>query len=533
MAASRSPTTATESNATTASPTKDSSTLQMAALTTDVIVKEEPGQSYSPESNSGEGFLEGMADRLVHVRSQSGRIVPLSKSTEIDLLPVDNAIWDGSVAEIPWYNGSPTLSSNGSPRDSMSSMVLSTYVPQIVPQLSSPQDRALLNHYTSVVSGILSRRPSTSNPYNHYLLPMAHSNDLVLHCILALSGNHWRKMQPSMANRGLVHQSKAQQLLAQLLPHVDKVSADIALVSSLLLCMTELFDGSSQGWEVHLNGAKRLLSALRRQHGEVWTGHYKFLLRLSRFLDSAATTSTCRPPVLESEEKEARALQGLIALPEEDDSAVYGIPKELFHLVDQVNTLAEKRKYRVDAVSEARFREEAALVEKLINSWSGEHGGVATIARVKLPSPSLTTHEAFVSDDVHQATTAYEHALRLRLHQVVEGYNFHDTEAQSSVAIILESVQKIRYGSALEACLLFPLVMAGGACRTMEQRVIVQDKLMVMERTCGFGYVYNARQLVERVWRRRDEAGGETTEEGAAVNWAKIRYEEMHGLVVF
>jgi hypothetical protein len=340
-------------------------------------------------------------------------------------------------------------------------------------------------------------------------------------------------MQPSMANRGLMHQSKAQQLLAQLLPHVDKVSADIALVSSLLLCMTELFDGSSQGWQVHLNGAKRLLSALRRQHGKAWTGHYKFLLRLSRFLDSAATTSTCRPPVLESEEKEARALQGLIALPEEDDSAVYGIPKELFHLVDQVNTLAEKRKYRVDAVSEARFREEAAMVENMINTWSSEQSSMATATDLNSHSPASTANANYVNNDVHHATTAYEYALRLRLYQVVEGYNFHDAEAQSAVAVILDSVQRIRYGSALEACLLFPLVMAGGACRTMEQRVIVQDKLMVMERTCGFGYVYNARQLVERVWRRRDEAGGETTEEGAVVNWAKIRYEEMHGLVVF
>jgi hypothetical protein len=335
-----------------------------------------------------------------------------------------------------------------------------------------------------------------------------------------------------MANRGLVHKSKAQRSLAQLLPHVNKMSADIALVSSLLLCMTELFDGSSQGWEVHLNGAKRLLSALRRQHGDSWTGHYQFLLRLSRFLDSAATTSTCRPPLIESEEEEARALEGLASSPEEDDSAVYGIPKELFHLVDQVNTLADKRKYRVDAVSEARFREEAAVVEDMLNTWSNTRRNSATTNTTRMSSSS-SINDASSADDVHHATMAYEYALRLRLHQVIEGYNIHDSPVQHAVTTILNSVQSIRYGSPLEACLLFPLVMAGGACQTLEQRVVVQDKLMVMERTCGFGYVYNARQLVERVWRRRDEAGGEATEVGSVVNWAKIRYEEMHGLVVF
>lgn len=54
-----------------------------------------------------------------------------------------------------------------------------------------------------------------------------------------------------------------------------------------------------------------------------------------------------------------------------------------------------------------------------------------------------------------------------------------------------------------------------------------------MERMCGFGYVYNVRQLVECVWRRRDEVGGEVMEVGFVVNWVKIWYEEMYGLVVF
>lgn len=525
LAALRAPLTATPSTEDLSLSPANEAMLHTATIATDVIVKEEYPHGYSPGSSSGSGSVSGQTE----VSSNYS----LVKSIETDLTHVENVMWSGVSTDLPWYDSGSLLSNNESPPGSVSGMTLTTYIPNMIPQLSSPVDRALFNHYTSVVSSILSRRPSTLNPYNHYLLPMAHSNELVLHCILALSGNHWRKMQPSMANRGLVHKSRAQQLLAQLLPHVSTTSADIALVGSLLLCMTELFDGSSQGWEVHLKGAKRLLSALRRQNGELWTGHYQFLLRLSRFLDSAATTSTCRPPLMDSEEEEAKALEGIAASPEDDDSAVYGIPKELFHLVDQVNTLAEKRKFRIDAVSEARFREEASLVEDMLNTWSHHRRNSAASNNTHLTSFSSGARDASSSDDVQHATIAYEYALRLRLHQVIEGYNIHDPPVHYAVATILDAVQRIRYGSPLEACLLFPLVMAGGACQTLEQRVVVQDKLMVMERTCGFGYVYNARQLVERVWRRRDEAGGEATEVGAVVNWAKIRYEEMHGLVVF
>ena len=426
-----------------------------------------------------------------------------------------------SVTYSPWYEAGSSMASfkSGSP-ESVDVNSLTTYVPALLPQLSSAHDRALLNHYSTIVSPLLSRcSNSAANPYLYYLLPMAQSNELVLHCILGLSGNHWRKIQPSMGNRGFIHQHEATHSLAHLLPQIDKSSADIALVSSLLLCMTELFDGTSEGWKLHLKGAKRLLAALKRHHGDLSSGQYKFLLRLSRFLDSAATVSTCRPPLMEDEARDAAAIEGMTRTADAEDSPVYGIPKELFHLVDAINTLAEKRKTRVDAASEAVFREEAAQVEERINHWSYEYGGLNQAVLTLAPA----------DEDALHATLAFEHALRLRLHQVVEGYELGDPIVARSVEGILGAVQRIRYGSPLEPCLLFPLVMAGGACYHLEQRAIIQDRLMVMERTCGFGYVYNARDLVERVWSRRDESQGT----GEIVNWAKIRYEEMHGLVVF
>ncbi|RDA88564.1 hypothetical protein CP532_5869 [Ophiocordyceps camponoti-leonardi (nom. inval.)] len=457
----------------------------------------------------------------------------------LDMMSPDTVSWDMTGSPPGWIDAVTPASSGSSPAASLHSTPpgssLSIYVPQLLPQLNAPQDKALLNHYSTIVSSILSRRCSPTNPYNHYLLPMAQGNDLVLHCILALSANHWRKLQPTLNDRGLIHKSKATQSLARLLPHVDRTSADIALVSSLLLCMTELFDGTSEGWKLHLKGAKRLLITLKKQQGEMMTGHYKFLLRLARFLDSAATTSTCRPPLIGEEEAEAVALDRMTSTPDEEDSAVYGIPKELFHLIDRVNTLADLRSTRVDEASEAAFRLHANEIEDRINHWSYERGGMPRVGGWTVPpppssSPSSSPPPSFpTQDDVVQATWAFEYAIRLRLHQIVEGYELTDPKVGHYVEGILHSVQKIRYGSPLESCLIFPLVMAGGSCWKLEHRLVIQDRLLIMERTCGFGYIYNARDLVERVWSRRDQAEGT----GAIVNWARIRYYEMNGLVLF
>ncbi|KAJ3531302.1 hypothetical protein NM208_g8938 [Fusarium decemcellulare] len=402
---------------------------------------------------------------------------------------------------------------NASPPESLASTTLSLYTPSLIPDMTSPHDKALFNHYSTIVASVLSRRSNTSsNPYLSYILPVAMSNQLILHCILALSATHWQKLQPCMRDRALFHQGQATQSLARLLPHVDANLVDIALLSCLLLCMTELFDGTSAGWKLHLQGAKRLLLTLKSQHGDKLTGHFKFFVKLARFLDSAATTSTCKPPLID--DKIATTTLDLTEDGSSEDAAVYGIPKELFHLVDRVNNLASKRGTRVDERSEALFRQEADKVQKQLNNWAYDYGGLAGAVSSLAPA----------NEDVLHATTSYEWALRLRLHQITEGYSLGD-KVSECVEHILDSTQKVRYGSSLESCLLFPLVMAGGACDRLEQKMVVQDRLMVMERTCGFGYIHESRQLVETVWKRRE------TE--VIVNWARIRYEEMGGLALY
>jgi hypothetical protein len=461
---------------------------------------------------------------------------------ELDLdLDLDlNLDWSLSP-DAPWLDNPPAASSPSqraaSPSDGQLS--LSIYTPNLTPDLQSPLDKALLNHYSTIVVSVLSRCPSpnqrtSGNPYLTHLLPMAMSSPMILHSILALSATHWQRLRPEMQSRALLHRGRATQSLADLLPHVDVdggSTVDVALVSCLLLCMTELFDGSSTGWKLHLQGAKRLFTTLKDKLGDTDAGdassHYRFLVRLTRFLDSAATTSTCKPPLIEDQVDSSTPETHLHDLPSSsaaagDDAAIYGIPKELFHLVDRVNDLASKRGTRVDNASELAFRHQADLVREQLNNWALDYGGLAGAA-ASLGGVAASNDN---DNDVLRAMTAYEWALRLRLHQITEGYSLADPHVSECVEHILDAAQGIRYGSALETCLLFPLVMAGGASDTLEHRMVIHDRLMVMERTCGFGYIHQSRALVERVWKKREGTR-------ARVNWARIRHEEMGGLAIF
>jgi hypothetical protein len=315
------------------------------------------------------------------------------------------------------------------------------------------------------------------------------------------------------------------QSLAKLLPHIENDTADAALSATLLLAMIELFDGTSSHWKFHLDGARRLLSAFEKK--AAWsqrTEFRTFYRQLYHYLDSATTISTCHPPLLEIPKEKSGPAGGLGAgSPRynlDDEEALYGIPKSLFHFVDKLNGLAYQRKFRDDPVFENMFRASAESLQKDLEQWANDH----KLQEPPSALPAGSTHEAAV----HHATTAFEQALQLRLHQVVNGYSLDSEKVKHCVTNILDAIQEIRYGSSLESSLIFPLVMAGGSCDTEHERLIIQDRFLVMERTLGFRYIYTAHELVQGVWKEREIYQGTDQD----VNWAAIRYFQIPGLAL-
>lgn len=247
----------------------------------------------------------------------------------------------------------------------------------------------------------------------------------------------------------------------------------------------------------------------------------RFYRQLYHYIDSATTISTCHPPLLEAPKDDAVIdSNGGVGSPRydvDDEQALYGVPKSLFHFVDKINSLAYQRKFRDDPVFENMFRASATSLGKELEQWSKDW-------RANEPGLSATPDEVAVQ----YATTAFEQALQLRLHQVINGYSLDHVKVGQCVSQILDSVQEIRYGSPLESSLIFPLVMAGSSCGTESERLIVRDRFLIMERTLGFRYVYTAHELVQRVWKQRDRSQGSDQD----VNWAAIRYFQIPGLAL-
>ncbi|KAJ5125094.1 uncharacterized protein N7515_008919 [Penicillium bovifimosum] len=445
-----------------------------------------------------------------------------------------------------------TLFPHPLPRTSAVTPPLSQLSISINPYLRTDEERSLFNHYIHVVSRALCRSgDKENNPFLVTLLPLAAVSDTVTSVILSLSGCHWKRVYPTIWGTALTRQGQGRLFtrempctigfhlplseltcwrfevtadnfiaLAQvndLLGCSDKQSIFASCATVLLLCLTELFDGTSRVWKWHLKAASAILKSAAFQ-SLISTDEWKFCISLFHYLDSMSTISRCKAPLLQSDDSVIELCRSVrqSSVPElchsDSADAIYGISPALFDLLGMVNLLANQRIRRVDELSEIGFRAAAMHIEDRIDEWrTGHDRGVSGASSRENKS------------DTDRAATAFEWAIRLRLHQIVEGYDALHGFVERAVTMILDSVQAIPYASRIEGCLLFPLVIAGSSSISVERRMMVKERLMVMESTLAFSHIHHARQLLETLWK-----GGNSASD---LNWAAVRYSQFPGVV--
>lgn len=240
-----------------------------------------------------------------------------------------------------------------------------------------------------------------------------------------------------------------------------------------------------------------------------------------------STISRCKPPLLhKAHGNSSSGLADLIATttntsaelqPTNTSPAdpISGMAPALLDLLGMVNLLAAHRSRRVDELSDLGFRTAAAQVQARLDNWRAAYDEFV----VEPVNNSNETRAAYANS----ATTAFEWAVRLRLHQIVDGYDPRHAAVETALERILQAVLSIPYGSPVEGTLLFPLVIAGASSTEMERRMLVKERLMVMENTVGFGHIGRARELLETVWAEEQEQG--------ECNWARVRYTRFPGVV--
>lgn len=378
----------------------------------------------------------------------------------------------------------------------------------------------LLKYFIVVVSPVLFADKTTAS-FLKAVIPISLVDKRVRYPILSISASH-RANSAIGSNfhynrERVVFRAKAQStFMNEYMDFCNEV--EIILLGILLLAVGEIFEGTSLLWSIALEKAGSLIKSMG--------GLKKVTLisplssQLFCYLDLISSLSTCSSPFIEQVDNKDNHIDYdenyIETLLNSKFGFKFGIAGEIFKIIGNISTLASLRINRYNNESlKQQFDSLANLIEMKLQKWSPPLDRVASTYHLNKDEGSLIL-PAF--------TLSLQWSTFLRLHQIKDGYNRKDFRSKACLDNIISSMRIIEEDTDLESSLMFPLIMAGSVAYKNEDRVYILSRINTIKQRLSFGYIGESEKLLRQVW---------NSEDNDQVNWAKIRYFQFPGLVMF
>lgn len=440
----------------------------------------------------------------------------------------------------------------------------------------STADYSLLTYFITEVLSLLFV-DKTSTTFLRTVVPLALLDPMVRAPVLAIAASHRANSSGISSTRGgsstaiatatatslyasreaTIYRAQSQAVF--IAANVDYFhDSENGLLAIVLVAIGEIFEGTSLYWSVALEKAAQIID--KRGGLQAMVNIAPLAVQLFCYLDLVASLSTCSAPHVDNPRDYREGASGLgrkstrgldVASVESILNSKFGfkfgIAGELFKVIGNISTLASLRdsRYRSE-LDRQRFETLANLIEMKLQSWEVEAelvGGGATAspatngtkrngttsttanaATNDFTATNATTKDFTTTNNGAQFTLAVQWAAFLRLHQVRHGYDRSHSHVRACLEIILLSIKAIAGGTAEETGLMFPLIMAGLVAEIPSDRHYILTRIQHIKHRLRFTYIGEFEKLLKTVW---------GSDEGRNVNWAKIRYYEFLGLVMF
>ncbi|CCX11665.1 Similar to Transcriptional activator protein UGA3; acc. no. P26370 [Pyronema omphalodes CBS 100304] len=364
------------------------------------------------------------------------------------------------------------------------------------------QEQHLLQHYAHVVSRSLSVVPDEINSFISIFVPMAIQQPAMRNALLGLSATHLKRIHSSFELAAVEYQNKALKQANQLLKLGTSDAAMEGLAAVLFLCLQEVCEGKSRKWPMHLEAAVTIIN----DHGgpSAYPDSVKFLIETVAYFDAIATLSFSKSAYLDQQFYVPPPAEAMVPA-----HALFGTAHALFAIIADISHLAQVRHIRYTSpVTDLNFRTMAGELELQLQEWT------------PAPCSSLTT-----DPHLHQKVTAagimLQWAALMRLHLIQADDSVHDIGhpmVRVAVSNILTALETIPRGDLVESMLIFPVFAAGFGALLPEERRAVDERFAVMEKSIGFGNVFDAHEAVLAHWQRMDQG----LYDGRQVTWEEV-----------
>jgi hypothetical protein len=126
----------------------------------------------------------------------------------------------------------------------------------------------------------------------------------------------------------------------------------------------------------------------------------------------------------------------------------------------------------------------------------------------------------------HREAIVAAGALQWATLQKVERSNVSSSKLQQAIDMIISAASMIQPASKMESHFLFPLFMAGASSIHKGDRLTIESRPSIMERTISFGNILTAHNMLKILWQRKNNGDTE-------LDWLLIVREEVPWMILF
>lgn len=373
----------------------------------------------------------------------------------------------------------------------------------------------LLRHYFEYTAGLLCTSPPTKCPFITVLLPLAYTDELLMHTVLALSGTHLECRQsrrhagstaavnPEMQHATALHYQKTISGLRREMVNLNTANdhkQTRLLLILIIACHYEAISGNKSGMMMHhLRASRELVKRLLIQPqrpSNIDQESLGFSLELYAYLSIVNSLASYRS-VGELEQPYDTFLTSLDRLSSYSTfGSMFAGCHSLYELIPHISQLsveylAGEKILGDDWIPSPKLRLCYEVIEHRITAW-------------KLP-PSPDSWAQNETSDIAAAAEAIRHGLYIYLMTSFHGSSRPDSIVQSQIGALADRVLALATSVTdmrIRTILLWPCIIAGSCMVNKEQ----QRRLINALLNSGFDmkHLFSFCEMLELMWNEND-----------------------------
>ncbi|KAK2013500.1 hypothetical protein LZ32DRAFT_637639 [Colletotrichum eremochloae] len=353
----------------------------------------------------------------------------------------------------------------------------------------------LLGHYLSRTCLVLSGGIRSDNPFLSQLMPIAMSNDLIMHLVLTMSAAHSAvasPMQPA-ADVANVYYNRSLALFRRSISsygYQDGVTPLVLALGSLLLCFTETIRGDCCGAIFkHLKVADTLIVSVLRS--TISSGHKSsledFLVEFYIYVVTLSLVS------LEPQQYDQFQMHDLVQsrahvlASESFVGNLCGCWIELLLLIPRINRFAAQN-------TPLSATETTPITGDRVAHFAMLHAETLAWSPYKVASPILRSSGIFYQNAVllYLYTSAFEPAVPLN--------SLSADLVSTTISAALSRLEEIDPTDPINTLLCWPVAIVGACLSDEEQRDLVRQRLKKLEGSLTIANITDLLSLLEALW---------------------------------